>query len=160
MDKPLLAAIDFSKATDEVVLQAAGLSKALGVKLWVLHVTSDDTRSMVYEPGQFAGYVAEYASLASDVQLSRDLVAEEIKREHAHLHAISSKLRADGFDAQAILLAGDVARMIVEKARELDVSIIVLGSRGHGLLHKALLGSVSQSVIRHAPCNVMVVPSP
>jgi nucleotide-binding universal stress UspA family protein len=42
-------------------------------------------------------------------------------------------------------------------AEELDVGLIVLGSRGLGPLRRALMGSVSDSVIRHAHCPVMVV---
>jgi nucleotide-binding universal stress UspA family protein len=37
--------------------------------------------------------------------------------------------------------------------------MIILGSHGHGLLHKALLGSVSESIIHHARCNIMIVPA-
>jgi nucleotide-binding universal stress UspA family protein len=58
------------------------------------------------------------------------------------------------------LLKGTAADGIIEKALELKADIIILGSHGHGLLHKALLGSVSEPVIRHAPGNIMVVPTP
>ena len=38
--------------------------------------------------------------------------------------------------------------------------MIVMGSRGHGPLAAALLGSVAAHVVQHAPCPVMVVPDP
>lgn len=156
----ILAAVDFSKNTDSVLEQAAALAKALDAKLWVLHVTSDETQAMVYESTQFSGYAPEFMGLPGDVQLARDLSAGEIKREHAQLLGMSSSLRDKGVDAHAVLLKGDAAKLICEKADELSADIIVLGSHGHGLLHKALVGSVSEAVIRHTRRNVMVVPPP
>ena len=155
----LLVAVDFSRITDAVLEQAAHLAKALNAKLWVLHVASDESRAIAYEPSQYSSYSPEFTGLPGDVQLARDLSAEEIKREHAHLLAISSKLRNDGLDAQAILVKGDAAKGIIEKANDLGVEMIILGSHGHGLLHKALLGSVSESIIRQASCNITIVPS-
>ena len=46
---------------------------------------------------------------------------------------------------------------IVRSAEELGAGLIVLGSRGLGGMRRALMGSVSDSVIRHAHCPVMVV---
>ena len=155
----LLAAVDFSISTDAVLDQAAYLAKALNAKLWVLHVASDETQAIAYEPAQYSSYSPEFAGLPGDVQLARDLSAEEIKREHTHLLSISAKLRNDGLDAQALLVKGDAAKIIIDKANDLDVEMIILGSHGHGLLHKALLGSVSESVIHHARCTVTIVPA-
>jgi nucleotide-binding universal stress UspA family protein len=41
-----------------------------------------------------------------------------------------------------------------------DADLLVLGSHGHGRLHHAVLGSVSEECIRQAPCPVVVVPVP
>lgn len=157
--KKLLAAVDFSGTTDAVLEQASALAKALEAKLWILHVASDQTQAIAYEATQFSGFSPEFVSMPGDVQLARDLNAEELKREHAQLLTISSMLRNSGVDAQTILLKGDAAKYIVDKANELGVDIIFLGSHGHGLLHKTLLGSVSESVMRHASCSVMIVPT-
>ena len=46
---------------------------------------------------------------------------------------------------------------IVRLAEQLGAGIVVVGSRGRGGLRTALLGSVSDSVVRHAPCPVLVV---
>jgi nucleotide-binding universal stress UspA family protein len=48
-------------------------------------------------------------------------------------------------------------RAIVELADELEVGLIVMGSRGLGGVRRALMGSVSDSVVKHAHCPVMVV---
>lgn len=157
--KTLLAAVDFSKNTDAVLEQAAKLASALEAKLWVLHVTSDETQAMAYESTQFSGYAPEFVNIPGDVQLARDLSAEEFKREHRQLQEMSAGLREKGIAAQALLIKGSAAKTILEKADDLDAGIIIIGSHGHGLLRKALLGSVGEAVIRHARRSVLVVPA-
>lgn len=53
--------------------------------------------------------------------------------------------------------AGDAAQTIVEKAEEWGADLIVVGSHGYGFWKRNLLGSVSDKVVHHAPCSVLVV---
>jgi nucleotide-binding universal stress UspA family protein len=55
------------------------------------------------------------------------------------------------------LREGVVPQEIVALAEELEVGLIVIGSRGHGGIQRALMGSISDSVVRHAHCTVMMV---
>lgn len=55
------------------------------------------------------------------------------------------------------VLQGNAARAIVENAGEWNADLIVVGSHGYGFWSRALLGSVSNSVIHHAPCSVLIV---
>jgi len=64
---------------------------------------------------------------------------------------------AGGTIAQAHLKMGAVAEEIVALGEELGAGLIVLGSRGRGGIRRALMGSVSDSVVRHAHCPVLVV---
>jgi nucleotide-binding universal stress UspA family protein len=52
---------------------------------------------------------------------------------------------------------GKAAAEIVELAQELGAGLVVVGSRGLGGIRRALMGSVSDSVVRHAHCPVLVV---
>ena len=79
-------------------------------------------------------------------QRSRELLDAEVERVRS----------AGGTVAQAHLMMGEVAREIVHLAEDLGAGLIVMGSRGRGGIRRALMGSVSDSVVRHAHCPVMV----
>ena len=54
------------------------------------------------------------------------------------------------------LLRGSPERQIIEKAKDWDADLIVVGSHGRGFWGR-LLGSVSNGIVHHAPCSVLVV---
>ena len=58
--------------------------------------------------------------------------------------------------AESHLRMGDAAREIVDLAEEQRVGLIAMGSRGRSRIKRALIGSVSDSVVRHAHCPVLV----
>lgn len=60
-------------------------------------------------------------------------------------------------DITAEVVSGSPQRVLVEKAQEWGADLIVVGSHGYGFWSRALLGSVSNSVVHHAPCSVLVV---
>jgi nucleotide-binding universal stress UspA family protein len=68
------------------------------------------------------------------------------------------KVRSAGGEvAEAYLRVGDAAPEIVALAEEIEAGLIVIGSRGQGGIRRALMGSVSDTVVRHAHCPVLVV---
>lgn len=62
-----------------------------------------------------------------------------------------------GLEAKAELLMGDAAHAIVAYADAVEADLIVVGSRGHGTIAGALLGSVSRRVLHEAKRPVLVV---
>ncbi|CAN5626553.1 hypothetical protein BH23ACT3_BH23ACT3_12630 [soil metagenome] len=58
--------------------------------------------------------------------------------------------------AETLLLEGAPGPTICDMAEELGAHVIVMGSSGHGGLRRAVLGSVSDHVVRHAPCPVLI----
>jgi nucleotide-binding universal stress UspA family protein len=60
-------------------------------------------------------------------------------------------------DITTEVVNGSPQRVLVEKAQKWEADLIVVGSHGYGFWSRALLGSVSNSVIHHAPCSVLVV---
>jgi|SRR5829696_1009223 len=86
---------------------------------------------------------------------------ERVEREGlGRLLELDGELRsAGGVVAGAHLRIGDVAREVVGLAEELEVDMIVSGYRARGAIARALGGSVSDSIVRHAPCPVVVAGS-
>ncbi len=84
---------------------------------------------------------------------------EELKRMgEAMLDKLITHIEeAGGSVAQAYLRQGRADEKVVAQAEEIGAGLIVLGSRGLGGIRRALMGSVSDSVVRHAHCPVLVV---
>jgi nucleotide-binding universal stress UspA family protein len=59
-------------------------------------------------------------------------------------------------DAEVVTLDGAPGSAICDFASSLPASVIVMGSRGRGGLRRAVLGSVSDHVVRNAPCPVVI----
>ena len=72
----------------------------------------------------------------------------------------SARLQADGWPGKALVRNGITVDEILAVAEEIDADLIVLGSHGHGLARRFLLGSVSDLVLEYASCSVMVVKRP
>jgi len=142
--KKLLAALDFSEATEKVVAQAAALAEAFSAELTLIHVAAPNPEFVGYEAGP---------------DTERDARAAELRGEHRKLQEIAEDLRGRGIAARALLIQGPTVEKILDEARELDAGAIVIGSHGRGMLHRALLGSVSEGVVRDATCPVHVVPA-
>lgn len=52
---------------------------------------------------------------------------------------------------------GSPERVIVEEAEDWSADLIIVGSHGYGFWKRAWLGSVSNSIVHHAPCSVLIV---
>lgn len=64
--------------------------------------------------------------------------------------------RAGLHEVETVLLDGPAGPSICDAAADLGAHVIVMGSRGRGGLRRAVLGSVSDHVVRNAPCSVLV----
>ena len=73
------------------------------------------------------------------------------------LNSYYQRATAYGVPTQWALKLGEAARAIRELADSWNADLVVLGRRGHRGLAEVVLGSVSNHVIHHAPCSVLVV---
>lgn len=93
------------------------------------------------------------------VTLGQSKLLEERALEHAQdlVDQIAMEIRAKGMDATGVVGLGDPAFAILEQAKSLQPDLIIMGSHGRKGISRFLLGSVSHSLIHHAPCAIVVV---
>ncbi len=133
----ILLATDGSRESELAARTAADLAKSHDSELHVVYV--EPALPMI---DQFADHGPERT--APD---SRQLLDEQVR----HIE------EAGGTVAEAHLRLGRPDDQIIEVGEEVGAGLIVVGSRGHGGVRRALMGSVSDSVVRHAHCPVLVV---
>lgn len=81
----------------------------------------------------------------------------EIDHARSALDKVSGELAAAGLTARTRLAMGEPADVVVDVAEEEKADLIILGTRGLNLAKRIVMGSVSASVLHHAPCSVLVV---
>jgi nucleotide-binding universal stress UspA family protein len=140
----LLLATDGSEEAELATRAAVELAEGTGSELHVVYVERLPDFMKKNEAGT-PGY---------DRELYEKI--EEVGRETLRRQVWRVKVTG-GTVAKAHLKMGAVAEEIVAFADELEVDLIIVGSRGRRGIRRALAGSVSESVFRHARCPVMVV---
>ena len=98
--------------------------------------------------------VAEGIPLFGHTSALRSPEQQEERQED--LDEASDLLSARGIASELVRRSGDPATAILELAREQDVDLIVLGTRGLSSAERWLVGSVSTKVLHHAHCSVLV----
>jgi nucleotide-binding universal stress UspA family protein len=87
------------------------------------------------------------------------LIRQEMRREAQEIldEQVKKIEGLGGTVVEAHLREGGTSEEIVTLATEIGVGLVAVGSRGRGRIRRALMGSVSDAVVRHAHCPVMVV---
>jgi nucleotide-binding universal stress UspA family protein len=140
----ILLATDGSEEARQAAQAAAELSKDTGSEVHVTYVLPS--------PRELRGH----HTYSRDVMRS---VLEQAEREaRSFLEAQAKQVgESGGKVAETHLKAGEPDKEIVKLSEELGAGTIVIGSRGLGAVSRALMGGVSESVVRHAHCPVFVV---
>lgn len=73
------------------------------------------------------------------------------------LDSVVASFEAEGMPVTPHLRSGRATDEILRLRDQLDADLVVLGNRGHNAFSRVLLGSDAESVVRHAPCAVLVV---
>lgn len=85
--------------------------------------------------------------------------AEATRHGQEVAQTAATRLAAEGYAADAVVREGDSAGALVTEAVEWRADLIVVGTRGHGVLKRFLLGSTARNVLHHAPMSVLIVRS-
>ncbi len=101
----------------------------------------------------YAGYVPTTSEIETTARENAEKVLETTSQK------IREIVSADVFISTEILFGSPESR-IVETAEKFGADLIIVGSHGYNRWERLLLGSVSDSVVHHAPCSVLVVRTP
>jgi nucleotide-binding universal stress UspA family protein len=149
----ILLATDGSEEASLATEAAVEISQKTGSELHVIHVYGVAPIYPLYPEATDPG-----GAELEDPVLEEELESLSEQRAREVLDAAVEKAQSAGATvAQAHLRKGGVPHEIVALAEDLEVGLIVVGSRGHGGIRRALMGSVSDAVVRHAHCPVLVV---
>ena len=144
MIKNILALLDFSDITNQVVERTGELGKFYQAKCWLIHVATPDPEFVGYDVGP---------------KYIRDHRADVLKDEHRTMQGYKKQLSDNGVDCEALLIMGQVNPTIIAEIQKLEVDLVVLGSHGHSRLYEFLVGSVCEYMLRHAKVPMLVIPS-
>ncbi len=140
----MLLATDGSEEGKLATQTATELSKKTESEVHVVYVLPT--------PAQLIGH-----HLYSD-EIRETLIGGAEREAEAFLKERADRIEADGGKVvETHLRSGNPDKEILRLAETLDVGLIVIGSRGLGAVSRALMGNVSDSVVRHAHCPVFVV---
>jgi nucleotide-binding universal stress UspA family protein len=140
--KQIICPVDFSESSVRALAYAAALARWYDAQLTVLHVVP------TFESMQVRGDLIEPIQVVTP--MPREQVLEEMSRS-LNLAALSPR-------ASAIAETGDPQVTIIDQALSKRADLIVMGTHGRRGFKRLLLGSVTEAVLREAPCPVLTVP--
>jgi nucleotide-binding universal stress UspA family protein len=145
----ILLATDGSEEATLAAQTATDLANKTGSELHVVYTRNPPSSRAFYEGYEEGADVGAYLQDENEEHTRRGqgLLDEQVRKIDA----------AGGSVAEAHLRVGRPDEEITALAEEIGAGLIVIGSRGLGGLRRALLGSVSDAVVRHAHCPVLVV---
>jgi nucleotide-binding universal stress UspA family protein len=136
--KNVLVSTDFSPPSDVALVYGRALARSFGASLHVLHIAEN--------------------------QFLRATFADKASLDAAHVRWLDELLTADDREtlrARAVVEVSDSpAVAIVEYARRETIDLIVMGTQGRSAVSQLLVGSVTERVMRTAPCPVLTVRHP
>lgn len=147
--KLIIALIDFSEVTPELIALAGKLARGMNSKLTLLHVAMPD-------PDFLEGHKQD--------EHSPDALVLDSRRPDRKLEILELELKKLGVDAASVIvhgdsLSGNPVRKIVDEVDRLSPDLVVMGSHGHGRLYEMLVGSVTNAVVRKVRRPVLLVSS-
>jgi nucleotide-binding universal stress UspA family protein len=139
----VLCPIDFSEFARHALDQAVALARWQGATTTVLHVVPPRVSSLPFP------LAPPYRAIA--------YTPEDLERSTVETAAFVEQACA-GTRVETMVVDGTVADEIVRVARSLPADVLVMGTHGRTGLERLMLGSVTERVLRTAPCPVLAVP--
>ena len=150
----ILVPVDGSEHSLRALDIAVQIAKKFGSTLTLIHVYSITAGTiMMPEPTTLS---PPGVPVVSSVEISK--MAETAKKVGQRiLEDAEQKAKAEGVSVEKLLEEGHVVQEIIRVAKEKNSDLIIIGARGVSHIRELLLGSVTDGVIHHVSCPVLVV---
>lgn len=142
--KTIVALVDFTHASSQVLNYTRTLASALGSKVVLLHVVP------LVIP------VALYGAEAPLIPI--DPSPETVQENRLKLEELLQSLTQTGISATAQQLTGHVAETILDAASRLQADLVIMASHHHSALYNLFVGSTTADVLKSASVPVLVLP--
>ena len=137
---------DFSKAA--INMLANIVAKPENTSLKIISAVERPTPMAVEPFAVSAEYYNETEKMLSEQ------AREYVEQAETQIHSLFPN---GALNLTAEVIMGSPRRVIVEEAQQWGADLIVVGSHGYSFWSRVMLGSVSNSIVHHAPCSVLVV---
>ena len=136
----IVALVDFSDTAFKILKHAHALAKAFESHVILFHVVPEEPVAV------------EFGTLL-------EAPANDVGKAHqARLFEMRDSLARFGVKVTAQQFNGATVKDLLDESSGLGAELIIVGSHGHGPLYNMLIGSVTEEVLKRAPCPVLVVP--
>lgn len=154
MFQKILVPLDGSEHSFRALNIAIQLAKKFDGKITLIHVYSAAVRPVMVP--ETATAPPPIIPVMTPIEVSR--VTEAARKAGSEILADGAqKVEAEGVQVETVLREGNTVQEIVRSAVDGKFDIIVMGARGLSKIRELILGSVSDGVLRSAPCPVLVV---
>jgi nucleotide-binding universal stress UspA family protein len=140
----ILVPLDFSTMTEDVLEMARIFARIFRGEIHLIHVLRVDP--------SLTGYLPEPSLVEEPVPVHCGKAFALLQEQVRHLHNA-------GYRCSSSLYEGEIVEAILQKSRDMEADLIIVGARNKGKLQRFVLGSVSNGVLKRALCPVMVVPA-
>lgn len=147
--KKVLIALDYGLSAQMIAEKGFELAKSMNAKVTLLHVVADESYYNSLDSEPFMGFYG-YDFFNIDNNLS--LIESSIN----FLDKIKNHLKEG--DIEIIAEQGDFPTVILDTAKRLHATTIVIGSHSHNWLEKAVMGSVTESVLKNTKTPLFIIP--
>jgi len=151
--RSILFPTDFSKSSEAIAEHVAGIAKTLSTKVWLLSV----------EPWLEDWHGSSESYFGPLSESSRIKLEQERQTASELRHNLLERVKTQYFssvDVECCIRSGGVAETVVEFAKEKDIGMIMMATRGLGPRRRFLIGSTTAKVLHDSPCAVWTSPHP
>lgn len=149
MYERIIVALDGSPLAEQVLPHVEALAEKFGSTVHLVQATMGAEAISSATGSAMTGAMSPIDPLP--------LIEAEASTAEEYLGRVAARLRARGIAVEQEHPEGGAHEVIVQRARELPASLIAMTTNGRSGLGRVVFGSVAESVLRHAPCPVLLV---